>query len=72
MSCKQNTLRYILDTALPEVKMQPYVNSYCRYQPDILHTLLYIFNYMYTIHYNGDGGNVKTQHQHFIIYTVDG
>jgi len=52
--------------------MEPYIKHYCRYQTDILHRLLYIFNYMYTIHYNGDGGNVKTQHQHFIIYTVDG
>jgi hypothetical protein len=72
MSGKQNTLRYIMDTALPEVQMQPYSNTRCRYQPDILHRLLYIFNFMYNIQYNGEYSNVKTQHQHFIVYAVDG
>jgi len=61
MSDKHNTvLRYVLDAALPEVQMQPYVNKRWRYQPEILHRLFYIFNYMYKIHYNGDDGNVET------------
>ena len=72
MSGKHYTvLRYILDTALPEVQMQPYINNPCRYQPDTLHRLLYIFNYIFRIHCNGDDGNVKTKCQHFIVYTVD-
>ena len=61
MSGKHNTLlRYTLETALPEVQMQPNIKKPWRHQPDILHSTFYIFNYMHKIHYNGDAISVKT------------